>query len=61
MRTIVHNGMRTIVLMIIAKHENDHAQGVPFSILFLSCLLNLLSGVLVVNRHQISAALKGGK
>ena len=36
MSTIVHRGMRTIVLMMPADHENDRAQGVPFYLLFLS-------------------------
>jgi hypothetical protein len=40
MRTIVHMSMRTIVLMLGSHHENDRAQGVPFSLLFLSYVLN---------------------
>jgi hypothetical protein len=34
MRTIVHTGMRTIVLMFAVHHENDRAHGVPFFHLF---------------------------
>jgi hypothetical protein len=44
MRTIVHNGMRTIVFMFDANHEHDRAQGSLFSILFLSVVFNLLMG-----------------
>ena len=34
MSTIVHIGMRTIVLMLVGNYENDRAQGVRFYFLF---------------------------
>jgi hypothetical protein len=44
MRTIVHNPMRMIVLMLTAKHGNDRAQGVPILSFVLSVILNYVRG-----------------
>jgi hypothetical protein len=40
MRPIWHNPMRPIWLKMHRNHETDLAHGVPFSLLFLSVILN---------------------